>query len=332
MTPLFWDTVVGHQAPLSQLRRLIDRRSAPHALIFSGPPAVGKRTVARAFAAALLTDGGSDAKTEEKLRLIGSGNHPDLHWVTKEPGKKDIPVETVRSMCSAIRLKPYYSASSVVILDNAHEMSLAASNSLLMTLEEPTQNSYLILVTHAPQRLPATILSRCQSVHFGELSPKELTEILARVLPQDLDKKAAHALVELCTGCLEALELDAFVNPTTLRVDDTSDLRAHLTTLVDRTVRLKRTIDNILSSDSVSAQSAVTLASTLSAEADDLPLGWRLLNQKLRTELRRAAPGRRSYWAGLLELSLDAEKLTFERNANAQLQLTTLLLHGTDDR
>ena len=327
------ENIIGHQASRAQLDRMLQRQAVPHALLFAGPEGIGKRTTARAFAAALLTAGGTDPRTEEKLRLLFSGNHPDLHLVVKDVEKKDLPVDLIRSLCNALRLKPYYSSCEVTVIDNAHEMSLAAANAMLMTLEEPAKDSYLVLVTHAPQRLPETIISRCQSVHFGELSENELQALLKRVLPQDLGSKEQLALFSLCSGSLAALQLAPFVHPLTLLLGDSSDLTAHLDTLITKTARIKQDLENLIQqtgAGTLTAQHALSVASTLSADSDDLALHWRILNQLLRAKLRAGVKSQTGFWAAALARSLAAEKLTFERNTSPQLQLSSLLLAGVE--
>jgi len=319
-----WKSTFGHRAVSGQLERLLERRAVPHALLFSGPDAVGKRRFAHILAAALLTSNGSDPKTDEKLRLLDAGNHPDFHICEKAEDKKDISVESIRELCSVIRLKPYYANSRVSIIDNAHLMNIAASNALLMTLEEPCDESYLILVTHAPQRLPATILSRCQTINFGELSPSNIDSVLRSHLK--LEEPLLSSVKSLCAGSFEALDMKRFLSRDGFRVTDEKGLLSNLQELSTRAKKIRSDIDNHLRSENPSAGSAASFASFLAAEVDESPLVWRILHDSLRSELRSANRSNVSRLAHLLELSLSAEKLVRERNVNPQLQLTSLLL------
>ena len=331
MAAEFFKKVVGHEGAKSQLSRMMDRSNTPHALLFSGPESVGKRKLAWALASSLLTKKDPSSDTE-KSRLLAAGNHPDLHWLLRAEEKKDITVEGVREMCSAMRLAPYYGTCKISIINNAHEMNIAACNALLMTLEEPSNNSYLILVTHAAQRLPATILSRCQVVHFGELHDSELETILGQVLSGS-DQSARAKLLQLCSGSLAPLGLEPFVNPKTLELTHSKDLQEHLAELVSRSARLTKEFADFFEQagqGALSACGAASFASGLSSDSDALALNWRLLNQALRRELRSSTKERLGYWAVLLERSLAAERLTFERNANAALQLTSLFLDAAD--
>lgn len=322
----FWTGIVDHSKTLEQLGRLATSGQVPHALLFAGPESVGKRTVARAFASLLLTKLGKDSRAEESLRLLASGNHPDYGVLVREEGKKDISVDATRALCQEIRLKPYFGSSAVRMIDNAHEMSIAASNALLMTLEEPSAEHYLLLVTHAPQRLPATILSRCQVVHFSELTVSGVDTLLERF---GLDAAQRTALATLCEGSLAPLGLEPFVHPVSLRLEMTKALSTHLDELVGKTKRVQKEIERFIEDHGegrAHASSALSLAAQLASDQDDLPLVWRLLHASLRRSLRSAPLELTTRRAELLELSLKAERLCRERNASAQLQLSTTLL------
>lgn len=322
----FWDRLVGHEKSVAQLRRLLENDQVPHALLFAGPDSVGKRAVALAFASSLLTDSGQDPRTAESLRLLNAGNHPDFRILSREEGKKDISVEATRGLCQETRLRPYYGRCSISFIDNAHEMNLAASNALLMTLEEPSPENYLILISHAPQRLPATILSRCQTIHFGELTPEQIGQLLDRL---ELDEKQKQTLSALCFGSLDSLELSAFVHPAALTIETSKALRTHLDDLVVRAARVEKEVKQFIrlcTEDRLDAGEALTLASHLTGEQDDIPLAWRMLHRAVRDALRAAPASELSRWSDLLALSLQAEKLCRERNTNPQLQMTNLLL------
>lgn len=319
----FFSSVVGHRSAVEQLQKLVERKSLPHALLFSGPEAVGKKRVAQALAGCLLTNGGQDEKTDEKLRLLELGNHPDFHLCTKAEEKKDISVESIRDLCSAIRLKPYYANCRISIIDNAHLMNIAASNALLMTLEEPCDESYLILVTHAAQRLPATILSRCQTLNFGELLSADVEVVLRErwQLPP-----ALLALVKpLCAGGFDALEIERFLSPDGLRVVDADGLFQYLQELSTHAKKVRAEIAEHIGSELTSA-AITSFAAFLATEVDETPIVWRILHESLRDAMRSAKRSDVTRLAQLLELSLSAEKLVRERNVNPQLQLTSLLL------
>ncbi|MDH5765162.1 MAG: DNA polymerase III subunit delta' [Gammaproteobacteria bacterium] len=179
----------------------------PHALLFKGMAGTGKYDFACQFARALLckrVDSKGQACGQcDACQLIEAGTHPDfLQLAPEEPGKA-IKVDEVRSLCQEMQLTSQYGGYKLVIINHADSMNINASNSLLKTLEEPTANSILILVSSSPHRLPITIRSRCQNVMFT--SPDTATA---------LDWLQAHAcqqaetLLSLAHGSpLAALEL-----------------------------------------------------------------------------------------------------------------------------
>jgi DNA polymerase-3 subunit delta' len=111
-------------------------------------------------------------------RKIKSGNHADIHWARPESKSRVITVEQVRDLMQQIQLKPTEAEHKVAIIVAADRLNPQAANAFLKTLEEPPQNSVLILLSTEPQRLLETILSRCLRLNFSgdgkrELNPAE---------------------------------------------------------------------------------------------------------------------------------------------------------------
>jgi len=111
-------------------------------------------------------------------RKIKSGNHADIHWARPESKSRVITVEQVRDLMQRIQLKPTEAEHKVAIIVAADRLNPQAANAFLKTLEEPPQNSVLILLSTEPQRLLETILSRCLRLNFSgdgkrELNPAE---------------------------------------------------------------------------------------------------------------------------------------------------------------
>jgi DNA polymerase-3 subunit delta' len=160
-----------------------------HAWLLTGAPGIGKINLALALAGRLLGDtarpltlGADDALTAIGTRHAPADRHPDLHWVYPEEDKETISVEQVRAVIESLTLTAHRGGTKVVIFEPAEALTTAAANALLKTLEEPTRDSYLLLVTHRVGRLPATVRSRCQRVKV----PAPSTEEVARWLGVDL--------------------------------------------------------------------------------------------------------------------------------------------------
>ena len=196
------------------LRALAEGRLG-HALLLAGPPALGKRDVAEVLAQRLLcatpgADGlacgqcrGCRQFPEQKVGLASAQAHPDLQRVGLEPNEKgdklrtEISVDQVRRLGQWLALTPQLGGPQVAIIDPADLMNNASANALLKTLEEPSPNRFLLLVTSRPGRLPATIRSRCQRLDF-RLPPRE--ESLAWLEEHGLPGAAGAAALDAARG------------------------------------------------------------------------------------------------------------------------------------
>jgi DNA polymerase III subunit delta' len=166
-----------------------------HAYLFHGPPGTGKRDAARAFAAALISEGAEDQADAE--RRVLSGVHPDLSWV--EPrGAHDVLVDDVRmQVVRQASLRPFEAGRRVFVIAEADRMNEESQNALLKTLEEPAPFAHLVLVSSAPGRLLPTIVSRLQPVRFGPVPAARIAELLERA---GVDSRTALACARLAGG------------------------------------------------------------------------------------------------------------------------------------
>ena len=173
--PIHWDEVVGQEHVKDVLRPALERGRIGHAYLFSGPRGVGKTTTARLIAMTVNCDDNSGivkpCGTCESCRMVIAGRHPDVLEIDAASNNS---VEDVRDLREKVALQPMRGSSKVYILDEAHMMSKSAFNALLKTLEEPPAHVVFILATTEPERLPPTILSRCQHYRFRRLSVEEI--------------------------------------------------------------------------------------------------------------------------------------------------------------
>ncbi len=144
----------------------IDSERLPHALLITGVRYAGKARLATALARLLLchqSEAGHNCGTCHACELSRSGNHGDFRWLEPEAGKsRVIKVDQVRQLVEFASKTASLGRRKVVVMSPADSMNTQAANALLKLLEEPAPDTYIILVCHRLQGLPATIRSRCQ--------------------------------------------------------------------------------------------------------------------------------------------------------------------------
>lgn len=179
---------------LSRLETAYAAQRLGHAWLIGGPAGSGKLNLALVFARRLLERGGKqelpDLGPDEAVaayadRHTPADHHPDLHWLFPEEDKTAISVEQIRGLSAELSLKAHAGGAKVVIFEPADGMTTAAANALLKSLEEPSADTYLLLLADQPGRLPATIRSRCQRLYVARPTRAEVAAWLG-VSPQDL--------------------------------------------------------------------------------------------------------------------------------------------------
>jgi len=195
-----WVAIRGHRRECDFLKSAVAGERLPHALLFCGPDGVGKRLVAVALAAWLQCEAvGDDAcGTCAACRQVAAGTHPDVQLVALSSGKKEIGIDRMREIKKFMQLKPLRGKAKVAIVDSAHALTAAAQNAVLKTLEEPPDQSFLILVANTPDALLATVRSRCQRLQFSPLAADVVAEILA--VTHGVDPVLARELAALAEG------------------------------------------------------------------------------------------------------------------------------------
>ena len=191
---LTFDSITDQKRPVRILAAFLQKRSIPHALLFTGIEGVGKKDAALAFAMACnctaekrrRSDQFIDNSSSKKdlpaavnpcgccrsCRKIESGNHPDI--IRIKPSGTIIKIDQIRGFCDTLAMKPYEARVRVVIISDAHSMNPSASNALLKMLEEPPDSSILILTALQTYDLLPTIVSRCQHIRFNPVSVKSI--------------------------------------------------------------------------------------------------------------------------------------------------------------
>lgn len=192
--PLTFDSVVGQEHIVSTLRHAIEEGRLSHAYLFCGPRGTGKTTMARILAKALLCKNADAAREQgasgcmpdgtcSECELIAEGAHPDVYELdaASRTGVDNVRTEIIDS----VNFAPVQGAYKVYIIDEVHMLTAAAFNALLKTLEEPPAHVVFILCTTDPQKIIATILSRCQRFDFHRIGMDDIKARLTYVCEQE---------------------------------------------------------------------------------------------------------------------------------------------------
>ncbi|WP_027897030.1 DNA polymerase III subunit delta' [Zestomonas thermotolerans] len=196
------------QAELWQ--QLARRERHAHAYLLHGPAGIGKRVLAERLLAYLLcrSPANLDACGQCKAcQLLAAGTHPDVFVLEPEEADKAIRVDQVRDLVAFVAQTAQLGGRKLVLIEPVEAMNLNAANALLKSLEEPSGDTVLLLISHQPSRLLPTVKSRC--VQLVCPLPDQATALawLARALP-DLDEATRGELLALAAGSpLTALRL-----------------------------------------------------------------------------------------------------------------------------
>jgi DNA polymerase-3 subunit delta' len=190
------------QSALRELAASAEAGRLGHAWLLAGPRGTGRRRFAATLALLLARgvppgDWSSTAVTSDTA--FDWPSHPDLHLAVPEEGKRTIGVDRVREVIAGLGLTGHGGHAKVAVVEPAEQMTASAANSLLKTLEEPPGASFLLLVTAAPGRLPATIRSRCQRRVLGVPSTADALGWLAATVAGS-DDQARRAALALSRG------------------------------------------------------------------------------------------------------------------------------------
>jgi len=240
--PATFDDVVGQEHITETIKKAIRSDRLAHAFLFSGPRGIGKTSCARILAKALncqkgLADpGGGNADSQKAgptdqpcgkcsaCLEIAAGNSFD---VLEIDGASNRGIDEIRTLRENVKFAPSYGSHKIYIVDEVHMLTTEAFNALLKTLEEPPPHVKFIFATTDPNKVPTTIISRCQRYDFRRISLKVMVDALAQISKKEkfkVEEEALYAIAKAAQGsfrdALSVLDQVSALSDNRIKSDD----------------------------------------------------------------------------------------------------------------
>src|SRR6056297_258192 len=203
--PMDFESVLGQKHITETIKRQIMRDSVAHAYLFNGIRGTGKTSTAKIFSRAVNCLNPQDGNPCNKCEIcLSTLNETNMDVVEMDAASNN-SVEDIRDLREKVKFLPSKSKFKVYIIDEVHMLSKGAFNALLKTLEEPPEHLLFILATTEPEKIPATILSRCQRFDFKRLSVNDMIINMKDICKQmevEADEKALRLIANSAEGAM----------------------------------------------------------------------------------------------------------------------------------
>ncbi len=198
--PKTLEDVCGQETIVKILKNSIRKNEINHAYLFAGPRGTGKTSIAKIFAKIVNCENLKDCVPCEKCTSCTQTNNSDIIEIDAASNNG---VDEIRELRNKVNLVPSYGKYKVYIIDEVHMLTVGAFNALLKTLEEPPSHVIFVLATTDPQKIPETILSRCQRLDFKKISNDAIVENLDKIAKKEkikIEKEALYEIARLSDG------------------------------------------------------------------------------------------------------------------------------------
>ena len=203
--PLNFSEMVGQEHITRTLKNQIIANRVGHAYLFNGGRGTGKTSAAKILARAINCLNPKDGEPCNECEICKGAISGSLTDIVEMDAASNNSVEDIRSIREEVNFLPTKAKYRVYIIDEVHMLSTGAFNALLKTLEEPPEHVKFILATTEPQKLPATILSRCQRFDFKKISNEDIIkrlEIVCKESNIEITKEALQIIATLSEGAM----------------------------------------------------------------------------------------------------------------------------------
>ena len=203
--PLNFSEMVGQEHITRTLKNQIIANRVGHAYLFNGGRGTGKTSAAKILARAINCLNPKDGEPCNECEICKGAISGSLTDIVEMDAASNNSVEDIRSIREEVNFLPTKAKYRVYIIDEVHMLSTGAFNALLKTLEEPPEHVKFILATTEPQKLPATILSRCQRFDFKKISNEDIIkrlEIVCKESDIEITKEAMQIIATLSEGAM----------------------------------------------------------------------------------------------------------------------------------
>ena len=233
--PKKFEDVVGQEMIVKILRNSIKENKIAHAYIFAGPRGVGKTSIAKIFSKAVNCLNPINGDLCENCDVCSNDADNEIDIIEIDAASNN-GVDEIREIRNSIKLMPTRLKYKVYIIDEVHMLSISAFNALLKTLEEPPSHAIFILATTEVNKIPSTVISRCQKFDFEKITPKLIEKQLNKILELEnkiISDKIVKLIAKISDGgmrdAINLLDQIISLNNSNITTDDVYKIIGEIT-------------------------------------------------------------------------------------------------------